>query len=39
LILPLLEVVISQLLSYHMAINLNHDPDHPQNLAKSVTVN
>jgi len=38
LILPILEVVISQLLSYHMATNLNHDPDHPQNLAKSVTV-
>jgi len=38
LILPILEVVISQLLSYHMAITLNHDPDHPQNLAKSVTV-
>ena len=38
LILPIIEVVISQLLSYHMAINLNYDPDHPQNLAKSVTV-
>ena len=38
LVLPLLEVIISQLISYHMATSLNYDPDHPQNLAKSVTV-
>ncbi len=27
-----------QLLSYYLAVRLGHDPDHPRNIAKSVTV-
>jgi len=35
---PLLSVVFSQLLAYHVAIFRGCDVDHPRNLAKSVTV-
>ena len=35
---PLLEVIVLQLLAYHFACSLNHNVDHPRNLAKSVTV-
>lgn len=35
---PLLEVVPMQLLSYHLAVRRNSNPDYPRNLAKSVTV-
>ncbi len=35
---PLLSVVFSQLLSYHVALFRGCDIDHPRNLAKSVTV-
>ena len=35
---PVLEVVPLQLLAYFMATEKKHDPDHPRNLAKSVTV-
>lgn len=35
---PLVEVVPLQLLAYYMAVARNNDPDHPRNLAKSVTV-
>ena len=35
---PLVEVVPLQLLSYHLALERNADPDFPRNLAKSVTV-
>ncbi len=35
---PLLEVVPMQLLSYHVAVDRNTNPDYPRNLAKSVTV-
>jgi glutamine---fructose-6-phosphate transaminase (isomerizing) len=35
---PVLEVVPLQLLAYFMATERKNDPDHPRNLAKSVTV-
>ncbi len=35
---PVLEVVPLQLLAYFMATERRNDPDHPRNLAKSVTV-
>lgn len=35
---PLVEVVPLQLLAYYMAVLRAKDPDHPRNLAKSVTV-
>jgi len=35
---PVLEVVPLQLLAYFMATEKQNDPDHPRNLAKSVTV-
>jgi len=35
---PLVEVVPLQLLAYYMAVLRSEDPDHPRNLAKSVTV-
>jgi len=35
---PIPYAIPLQLLAYHMAIELNHDPDMPRNLAKSVTV-
>jgi len=35
---PLVEIVPLQLLSYHLALERNADPDFPRNLAKSVTV-
>lgn len=35
---PLVEVVPLQLLSYHLALERNANPDFPRNLAKSVTV-
>jgi len=35
---PLVTVVPLQLLAYHLAISRGNDPDHPRNLAKSVTV-
>jgi len=38
LLLPILEVVPLQLLSYHIAVRLGCDVDQPRNLAKSVTV-
>jgi glucosamine--fructose-6-phosphate aminotransferase (isomerizing) len=38
LLYPLVTVVPLQLLAYHMAVTLGHDPDRPRNLAKSVTV-
>ncbi len=38
LLLPILEVVPLQLLSYHIAVRLGKDVDQPRNLAKSVTV-
>lgn len=37
-IAPVLEVVPLQLLAYSMATERKNDPDHPRNLAKSVTV-
>jgi len=37
-IAPVLEVAPLQLLAYYMATEKNNDPDHPRNLAKSVTV-
>ena len=37
-IAPVLEVVPLQLLAYFMATEKKNDPDHPRNLAKSVTV-
>ena len=37
-IAPVLEVIPLQLLAYSMATERKHDPDHPRNLAKSVTV-
>jgi glucosamine--fructose-6-phosphate aminotransferase (isomerizing) len=37
-IAPVLEVVPLQLLAYFMATERKNDPDHPRNLAKSVTV-
>ena len=38
LVSPLLEVVPLQMLAYYFACSLGYDPDHPRNLAKSVTV-
>jgi glutamine---fructose-6-phosphate transaminase (isomerizing) len=38
LLYPLVEIVPLQLLSYHLALERNADPDFPRNLAKSVTV-
>jgi glucosamine--fructose-6-phosphate aminotransferase (isomerizing) len=38
LLLPILEVVPLQLLSYHIAVRRGCDVDQPRNLAKSVTV-
>ena len=35
---PLLEVIPVQLLAYYLALEKDTDPDHPRNLAKSVTV-
>ncbi|MFH0973367.1 MAG: isomerizing glutamine--fructose-6-phosphate transaminase [Candidatus Micrarchaeota archaeon] len=35
---PLLEAVPLQLLAYYCSVARGHDPDHPKNLAKSVTV-
>lgn len=35
---PMLEIIPIQMLSYYVAIGRNTDPDHPRNLAKSVTV-
>ncbi|HZW84687.1 MAG TPA: SIS domain-containing protein, partial [Nitrososphaerales archaeon] len=35
---PFVELVQVQLLSYYLALLKNADPDHPRNLAKSVTV-
>jgi glucosamine--fructose-6-phosphate aminotransferase (isomerizing) len=35
---PLVELIPMQLLSYHLAVNKNANPDYPRNLAKSVTV-
>jgi len=37
-IAPVLEVIPLQLLAYFMATEKKNDPDHPRNLAKSVTV-
>jgi glutamine---fructose-6-phosphate transaminase (isomerizing) len=37
-IAPVIEVVPLQLLAYFMATEKKNDPDHPRNLAKSVTV-
>jgi glucosamine--fructose-6-phosphate aminotransferase (isomerizing) len=38
LLYPIVSVVPLQLLAYHLAVRLGHDPDRPRNLAKSVTV-
>lgn len=38
LLLPILEIVPMQLLSYHIAVRRGCDVDQPRNLAKSVTV-
>ncbi|KAG2474004.1 MAG: Glucosamine--fructose-6-phosphate aminotransferase (isomerizing) [Nitrosopumilales archaeon] len=35
---PLIEIIPIQLLAYYSAIEKDTDPDHPRNLAKSVTV-
>ena len=35
---PILEIIPIQLLAYYTALGRNPDPDHPKNLAKSVTV-
>ncbi|MGD1821354.1 MAG: glutamine--fructose-6-phosphate transaminase (isomerizing) [Pleomorphochaeta sp.] len=35
---PILSVIVTQLYAYYCAINRGNDPDHPRNLAKSVTV-
>jgi glutamine---fructose-6-phosphate transaminase (isomerizing) len=37
-IAPVIEVIPLQLLAYFMAMEKKNDPDHPRNLAKSVTV-
>lgn len=37
-ITPILALVPLQLLAYHTAVQLGHDPDKPRNLAKTVTV-
>ena len=38
LLSPILEILPLQLIAYHYALHLNHNPDQPRNLAKSVTV-
>jgi glucosamine--fructose-6-phosphate aminotransferase (isomerizing) len=38
LLQPVLNVVPLQLLAYHTAVALGHNPDKPRNLAKTVTV-
>lgn len=35
---PILSVIVTQLYAYYCSINRGNDPDHPRNLAKSVTV-
>jgi glucosamine--fructose-6-phosphate aminotransferase (isomerizing) len=35
---PLINVIPLQLLAYYLALERNHNPDYPRNLAKSVTV-
>ncbi|MGD1817828.1 MAG: glutamine--fructose-6-phosphate transaminase (isomerizing) [Pleomorphochaeta sp.] len=35
---PMLSVIVTQLYAYYCSINRGNDPDHPRNLAKSVTV-
>ncbi|MCY3854246.1 MAG: glutamine--fructose-6-phosphate transaminase (isomerizing) [Thaumarchaeota archaeon] len=37
-VFPLIEIIPLQLLAYYLALEKNLDPDHPKNLAKSVTV-
>ena len=36
--LPVLEIIPLQILAYYLAIEKNIDPDHPRNIAKSITV-
>ena len=38
LIAPLIYIIDLQLLSYHISVEKDIDPDKPKNLAKSVTV-
>ena len=38
IIAPLIYIIDLQLLSYHISVEKNIDPDKPKNLAKSVTV-
>jgi glucosamine--fructose-6-phosphate aminotransferase (isomerizing) len=38
ILMPYLTVLVSQLLSYYVALELGRDIDKPRNLAKSVTV-
>ncbi|MCY1150960.1 MAG: glutamine--fructose-6-phosphate transaminase (isomerizing) [Sphaerochaetaceae bacterium] len=35
---PILSVIVTQLYAYYCSVNRGNDPDHPRNLAKSVTV-
>lgn len=35
---PILSVIVTQLFAYYCSVNRGNDPDHPRNLAKSVTV-
>lgn len=35
---PILSVIVTQLYAYYCSISRGNDPDHPRNLAKSVTV-
>lgn len=35
---PVLEIIPLQILAYNIALKRRHDPDHPRNLAKTVTV-
>lgn len=35
---PVLSVIVTQLYAYYCSVNRGNDPDHPRNLAKSVTV-
>lgn len=37
-IAPMLSVIVTQLYAYYCSVNRGIDPDHPRNLAKSVTV-
>ncbi len=37
-IAPILSVIVTQLYAYYCSVNRGNDPDHPRNLAKSVTV-